>query len=134
MWLCLRQGFFSLVRNSRGPGKVLRARNAKHMTRIKHAFSGFHACTIIHTLDSDYPYRIVITNRQAEQFMLWTVDQIDYTNFKDAVADVASEAHCPYLGFLHEVWHVSREWLQPPPPRAIAAPKRTSAKIKKTKD
>ena len=123
------------MQNSRGPGKVVRARSAKHITWVKHAFSGFRACPVIHTTDSDYPYRLAVTDRQAEQFMLWAIDQVDYTNFKDAVADAAAQAHCPYLGFLHEVWHVSREWLQPPPPRVVAAPtKRSSNKIKKAKD
>jgi hypothetical protein len=112
MWLCLVQGFFSLVRNSQGPGKVLRARCVSHMTRVKHAYKGFHRLPIIHTTDSDYPYRIVITDRQAEEFMLWAVNQVTYVNFKDAVSDNTQDPRNPYLAFLHEVWALSRQWLQ----------------------
>lgn len=130
MWLCLTQGFFSLVKNSQGPGKALRARCVTHMARLKVAYVGFNKCPIIHTTDSDYPYRIIITDRMAEQFMVWAVSQVTYTNFKDAVDDTCNDPRNPYLGFLHEVWALSRRWLQVQR-RVVAVAKPQSAKKQK---
>lgn len=91
---------------------ALRARNINHLIQVRRAFNAIENCPLITSTDSDYPYRIIITRRQAEQLVQWLVADIDFDNFKNAVG--AKHGHnSVYVECLLYVWQVARDYLQP---------------------
>ncbi len=91
---------------------ALRARNVNHLIQIRRVFNSIENCQLITTTDSDYPFRLIITQRQAEQLAQWLVADVDFTNFKNAVGDKHGHKSV-YVECLLYVWQVARDYLQP---------------------
>jgi len=97
MWVCLNNGFVSIVEDWEDPTKVyVRARVEKHL----HAFMVHSEVqrTIAHTPNNDYEFRIHMTKEEAAATVSKHLMNIDYTNFKNSVED--SDLHYMY----NEVW------------------------------
>ena len=83
MWLCLNDGFLSIVHNEKKPGTLLvRARSRKHLQ----AFCG-KQWKITVTPNRDYRFRAVLPAGIVSQIVAQRVLEIDYGNFKDSVED-----------------------------------------------
>jgi len=98
MWIFTTSGFVSAVSNLDGTIKV-RARDQASLEPL----SKKNELEIAHTPIADYPYRLEIS---AENFSDWVADQarnIDYPNFKSAVAIHRNRLFAKVLG---EVWSV----------------------------
>ena len=81
MWICLKNGFLSVVRDKKSDQFVVRARVREH---LEDNFPGFK---ITAYTGSDYPYRIFISRKEMAQFLTDEMWDIDYTNFKNEVED-----------------------------------------------
>jgi len=98
MWIFTTSGFVSAVSNPDGTIKV-RSRDKASLGPLSKRYE----LEIAHTPIADYPYRIEIS---AENFADWVADQaenIDYPNFKSAVAIHKNRLFAKVLG---EVWSV----------------------------
>lgn len=92
MWLCLPEGFLSIVEDATRPDHVLiRARSKKHLSTI------FPGRFILESPHSDYGWRIQLSKKA---FAIWLADKaenITYHNFKDQVKE--PRLHDLYAGF-----------------------------------
>ena len=98
MWIFTTSGFVSAVSNPDGTIKV-RARDKASLEPLSKKYE----LEIAHTPIADYPYRLEIS---AENFADWVAGQaknIDYPNFKSAVAIHKNRLFAKVLG---EVWSV----------------------------
>jgi hypothetical protein len=100
MWLCLRDGFISVVEHRRRPGVlVVRARNPDHLRKL------FPGKKIYVRKGSDYPARVFVKRYEFAEFLVRQASEIDYSNFKNAVTD--DELHDNmYL----KMWEVGRQY------------------------
>ena len=98
MWIFTTSGFVSAVSNPDGTIKV-RSRDKASLGSLSKRYE----LEIAHTPIADYPYRLEIS---AENFADWVAGQpknIDYPNFKSAVAIHRNRLFAKVLG---EVWSV----------------------------
>jgi hypothetical protein len=98
MWIFTTSGFVSAVSNPDGTIKV-RSRDKASLEPLSKRYE----LEITHTPIADYPYRLEIS---AENFADWVAVQaknIDYPNFKSAVAIHRNRLFAKVLG---EVWSV----------------------------
>lgn len=99
MWLFTRRGFLSIVMQddedpaNDNPVFAVRARNVEHLANF------FPDDRLIETKDADYAWRVYIDYRELIDLIREIIDEIDYTNFKDACRDDE-----PYHGLLDQVW------------------------------
>ena len=101
MWIFTTSGFVSAVSNPDGTIKV-RARDKASLEPLSKKYE----LEIAHTPIADYPYRLEIS---AENLANWVSDQarnINYPNFKSAVAIHRSRVFAKALG---QVWSVMHE-------------------------
>ena len=104
MWLCLRDGFLSIVAKDCADNELLvRARRAGDIEKV------FPAAMVTKSTTTDYMFRAIVSRDAVKQAMTAEVEKIDYPNFKDAVED--SSLHTAYVG----VW-CAMAGLQHPPP------------------
>jgi hypothetical protein len=85
MWLCLNNAFVSVVRNYDDPtGKTLlvRARKRNHLKRV---FGS--KVEITETPKRDYRWRCTVPRDVMSWVMDWHCQNIEYTNFKNSVAE-----------------------------------------------
>jgi hypothetical protein len=98
MWIFTETGFVSAVKTPLEEGKyAIRARDEESLAGLIEA-TGAELITTSHT---DYKYRVIL---EPEQFVSWLTDQaanIEYTNFKNRVAQTRSYK---YTEALHDVW------------------------------
>ena len=86
MWIYTRIGFFSIVQKNGDGTLTVRSRVRNDLEAFR-GLLGEDAPEIIHTTDSDYPYRL-IGSQVSVSNVLYTLGMgIDYSNFKSAVAD-----------------------------------------------
>lgn len=103
MWLFTTHGFFSVVRESTRPmaNVVIRARDDRHLDKLlTHVGQSDLTHRIIHTTDSDYPYRVIVPKHTWTAISERLSDDIDYTNFKEKVG----RRNQRYSDVLHLVW------------------------------
>ena len=101
MWIFTTSGFVSAVSNPDGTIKV-RARDRASLEPLSKKYQ----IDISQTPIADYPYRMEIS---AENFAHWVADQarnIDYPNFKSAVAIHRSRV---FTKALVQVWSVMHQ-------------------------
>lgn len=104
MWLFTTLGFFSVVSHRDDPGTVLiraRVRDDLDALRVHH----LPDLEIVENADADYAFRAFVSRDEWEHAAQQLARDIDYPNFKDAVAarQGAARAH----GYM-EVWEVMR--------------------------
>lgn len=102
MWLYTTRGFFSIVRDYENPGEVLvRARLKGDLENLRKVWP-----TLTPTRETnrrDYRWRASIPAREVPLLASKLASEIDYTNFKDAVAHRQSPQRADLY---HDVWHV----------------------------
>ena len=81
MWLCMNDAFFSVV-SSDDPNKLqVRARNKSHLETV------FPTHEITEWPHRDYRFRIFVDRAEVAQLIAQRLMSINYTNFKNSVAD-----------------------------------------------
>ncbi|MDY0361161.1 MAG: hypothetical protein RBR08_06900 [Desulforegulaceae bacterium] len=84
MWIFNTDGFFSISISIKDQNLIQVRARKKH--DLKNAANNIDPNLKIHEYSgSDYRYRIYITRKQLEDYMVFTAKNIDYSNFKNAV-------------------------------------------------
>lgn len=84
MWIVTTRGFFSVVAHRDEPATVLvRARVRSDLESLGNLLGPLD---IRHTPDADYAYRVVMPRERWSHCLAVLAEEIDYPNFKDAVA------------------------------------------------
>jgi hypothetical protein len=96
MWLFSQTGFVSAVMNS-DEQVVVRARDKKSLISLATEVGG----TIQRTPLADYPYRAVVSKFEFTTWLLKSVFEIDYSNFKNKVVETRG---ADYSSVLSRVW------------------------------
>lgn len=97
MWICLNDGFFSVVRDTERPdGLMIRSRKRAHLERA------FPALQVLTTPHADYRWRCFMHHEALASFMVDRIRTIDYSNFKDSVGD--RQLHDLYADFWRLHW------------------------------
>lgn len=81
MWLCLNDGFLSVV-EAPYAGEGMLAVRARMRSHIEDSFPGVE---IVETPERDYQFRTLLPKEQVAQLISRKVMGIDYENFKDSV-------------------------------------------------
>jgi hypothetical protein len=82
MWICLNDGFFSVVRDMDRPdGLMVRSRRWDHIGRA------FPTQSILTTPYADYRWRTFMHQDVFADFMVKRIRTINYFNFKDSVGE-----------------------------------------------
>lgn len=121
MWLMTKHGFYSIVcaHDEMGaPHKklmMIRARKKEHLERLKERF-GLPGGVVENT-GTDYSYRIIIERAVVVPLVARLMDEVDYSNFKNAAADAANDDR--YDMFLHSVWASGLNMARPTLPDAL---------------
>ncbi len=90
MWLFCKSGFFSAVRHAENPKLIhVRARFEGDLERLCEV-NGLKEITVEHTPGNDYPYRADFLKPVWAAIVCREANEIDYTNFKNAVHDGTS--------------------------------------------
>ncbi len=86
MWLLTSIGFFSVVvDNDHSERLMVRARRREDLEVLcgRH----LHGTRIIEGVGTDYPFRVFAPRQDVERALAALVADLDYPNFKDAVAE-----------------------------------------------
>lgn len=82
MWVCLNDGFISVVKDKLNFNElVVRARRKEILERL------FPNREITELWNADYMYRTYCSKDEMTKIMAETIDNIEYSNFKDSVKD-----------------------------------------------
>jgi hypothetical protein len=117
MWIFTKHGFFSTVCARQGDGRhgqpvdpermMVRARVRSHLEALHQRFADLLGNFEIQaSAETDYAYRIFVPKAAWMQVLSALADEIDYDNFKSAVARYQGPASVHYEHALHEVWSV----------------------------
>src|SRR5262249_35823704 len=83
MWICLNDGFLSIVKDRAYQGHLLvRARRKQHLGCFLGSEEG-----IKHTPMRDYAYRISLPKEKVVELLAKKIREIEYGNFKDSVGN-----------------------------------------------
>ena len=117
MWLFTKYGFFSAVCARQGDGRhgqpvdseriMVRARERRHLEALRERLPDLLGnCRILETPQSDYAFRIFVDKTVWSKALLGLNEELDYDNFKSAVARHQGPAGSDYEQALHDVWAV----------------------------
>lgn len=98
MWIMSTLGFYSIVKKE--GGIHIRARKRGDIERLLNV-CGFHT-GILESREADYRYRIIIPEGDLGFVMEILGSSVEYPNFKDAIAGVASQQS--RVGAYHRIW------------------------------
>ncbi|MGM0946501.1 MAG: hypothetical protein ACQEW9_15060 [Bacteroidota bacterium] len=99
MWIASKNGFISIVQHRDQPDQVLfRARVRKDLESL------FPSQEIIETPEADYGYRVYVSKQQAVEIISNQVQEIDYPNFKNKIAQTPDQQD--KLNAYHDIWGV----------------------------
>jgi hypothetical protein len=99
MWIASKNGFISIVQHREYPDQVLfRARVRKDLESL------FPQEEIISTPEADYGFRGFVSKQEAAAIISQQVMDIDYPNFKNAVAQTPNQKD--KLHAYHDIWGV----------------------------
>lgn len=91
MWLITQHGFYSLVRDRENATRFLvRSRSSSDLKNLK-ALAGLEAC-IRETLEAEYPYRMIIDEREMPRVMNALANTVDYPCFTARLAQRIDQA------------------------------------------
>jgi hypothetical protein len=102
MWLVTHFGFFSVVQKKSDDILTVRARTRGDLEALKERY----VPTLGHILKgegTDYQYRAKVSREDLAEAMQKIIMDIDYSNFKDAVAEKQGNKRARIYG---EVWEV----------------------------
>ena len=98
MWIFTEAGFVSAVCESTGSDTVkVRACDRQSLEGL----SELGSAEILEWSARDYPYRVIVSKAVLTQWMSATIDQAEYTNFKNQVAQTRGKA---FASALSKVW------------------------------
>jgi hypothetical protein len=103
MWIFTNNAFLSVVADKDNPTRgnlLVRSRVRDHILNV------FPKAIVFSLQDSDYAYRAWVSRADVKAAMVNQVDNLDYTNFKDAISD--NSYHDAALG----VWSVMYKYQQ----------------------
>lgn len=89
MWICLNDGFFSIVAEHGSENLLVRARMRGDVERVFAAAMMAEGASVIETPDRDYRFRTSLSRRAVAETISARARDIDYGNFKDSVRDQA---------------------------------------------
>lgn len=100
MWVMTTEGFYSAVEDRDDSDAVLvRSRVREDAERLAEAVGG----TVLETPDADYAFRVRVAKVDWERYLTDAATEIDYDNFKNAVAARQGSVRARVYG---EVWSV----------------------------
>lgn len=97
MWVFTDTGFVSAVHNTRSGKIAVRARDRESLNY----FVDKYGSEVLTFEPADYPYRVLLTPDQFAAWLVQSAKSIDYTNFKNRVAESRGKH---YAEALNEVW------------------------------
>lgn len=117
MWIASVHGFFSVACARQGNGAkgnppdpnrlMVRARVKSHLNALKERFpKELGGCKMHESPFADYRYRIFVSKEVWKEVAAKLVEEIDYDNFKDAVALKQGNEDASYAFALHKTWAV----------------------------
>jgi hypothetical protein len=117
MWLFTKYGFFSAVCAREGAGEhhqlvnpariMVRARLRSHLEDLQKRFPSLIGdCDIRAFPGTDYAYRLFVDKSVWSKVVAELSEELDYDNFKAAVADFQGRNDGGYEDALHDVWEV----------------------------
>lgn len=103
MWVLTLDGFYSAVQHDDDPeALVVRTRVKADVDALHHQLLRWSQPSEIVTYqDSDYPWRTITTKVAWAQYLVIAAEEIDYSNFKDAVKHTQGSARASAYG---NVW------------------------------
>jgi hypothetical protein len=124
MWLFTKHGFYSAVCARQAEGRygapldasriMVRARVRAHLDALKTRFEDvLGACEVMESPHTDYRWRIFVDKAQWSGVVEALAGEIDYDNFKGAVARHQGRDDSAYEHALHDVWSVMYELQRP---------------------
>lgn len=102
MWIASRFGFFSIVKWPARELWQVRARIGYDLESLKKALKS--NAEIIETLDSDYRFRILLTEKEIQKVFKLFGQTIDYSNFKAHIGSSPEQRH--KLNAYHQIWQI----------------------------
>ncbi len=117
MWIFTKYGFFSAVCARQGAGEysqpvdpdrmMVRARLRGHLEALITRFPELlENCAIKETSSTDYAFRFFVEKPAWSQVLAALAEDVDYDNFKSAVARHQGASGAAYEHSLHKVWSV----------------------------
>ena len=117
MWIFTKYGFYSAVCSRQGDGShaqpvdektiMVRCRLKSHLEALISRFANLIGqCEIKEFAGTDYAYRIFVEKAVWAQVLGALSGEMDYDNFKSAVARHQGSNGSEYEHSLHEVWSV----------------------------
>jgi len=101
MWLMSTAGFYSVVEHRRDPGRlIVRARTESDIEALREWISGVEPYS---DGGADYHWRAVVTRAEWVAAVAQMIVEIDYPNFKTAVAQRQGSERAGLYG---EVWRI----------------------------
>ena len=91
MWICLNNGFLSIVQG-RNNLLLVRARKRPHLEAFLR--DSVFMMDILHTPERDYHWRVELDRGAVARLLTRQIRNIDYSNFKDSVKE--DELHDMY--------------------------------------
>jgi hypothetical protein len=99
-WICLNDSFVSVIADQKNEELlVVRARRKEHLFNLPG-----NGIEVTVTPERDYKYRTKAARRRFAQIVASRIEQIEYGNFKDSVAD--EDLHDLYKQF----WVLHKEY------------------------
>ena len=90
MWLMTKHGFYSIVQKKQGEFHV-RARVRKDLENLQERVP-LAGREIQASKETDYPYRLIVGQAEVLKALRFLGETLDYSNFKDTVADTPDQA------------------------------------------
>jgi hypothetical protein len=101
MWLLTTFGFFSVVARQSDPSTLqVRARDRKDLETFRERYLGDTEREILELAGTDYEYRLYASHEEVASAVAAAIGDIDYSNFKSAVAQRQGYARAGVYGSL----------------------------------
>ena len=101
MWLCSKEGFFSVVQKEGSDSLDIRARVRTDLIALSTQYLGNPNPMIYEYPNADYAYRIFLTHKEWASVMMQMAKNIDYPNFKRKVKQIQGHRRAHFYG---DVW------------------------------
>ena len=101
MWLCSKEGFFSVVQKEFSDHLDIRARVRADLIALSTQYLNNPNPTIYEFIEADYPYRIFLTHEEWANVIMQMAKNIDYPNFKRKVKQIQGHKRASFYG---NVW------------------------------
>lgn len=100
MWVFTQTGLVSAVRHRDEPDTlVVRARDRASLTPL----ADFCGTDVVKHAGSDYPYRTFVKEADYKNWLMQSVEELDYSNYKNRMHDLRDDRFCTALS---KVWSV----------------------------